>query len=95
MATTVEPGNKMPLGKGPSANSSSSREDTIIDKTRKLAFPGGGVLNLENFEHKGDRPAGSQNSVANMETLSGKVLQESYRSGFSESAEYTDKVADR
>lgn len=95
MAQDVQPGNKMPLGRSPSPNSSNSREDTIIDKTRSLAFPSGGVLNLENFEHKGDRPAGFQNSVADMEMLSGKELQESYRAGFPKSAEYTDKVNDR
>lgn len=91
----VQPGNNKPLGNSPSPNSSTSREDSIIDKTRKLAFPSGGILPLENFEHKGDRPAGHQNSVADMEMLSGKELQESYRAGFSESAEFTDKVADR
>jgi hypothetical protein len=91
----VEPGNKMPLGREVSPNSTSSREDMIIDKTRKLAFPGGAVLPMENFEHKGDKPAGTQNSVADMQSLSGKELQASYRAGFPESAEFTDKVTDR
>ena len=95
MATTVEPGNKEVLGTNPSPNSSSSREDMIVDKTKALAFPGGAVLPLENFEHKGDKSAGWQNSIADMSGLSGKDLQESYRAGFSESAAYTDKVADR
>ena len=91
----VEPGNKKPLGGAPSPNSSKSREDSIIDKTRTLSFPSGPILSHENFEHKGDRPAGSQNSVADMENLAGKTLQESYRVGLSESASYTDKVSDR
>lgn len=95
MAQNVVPGNKMVFGSNPSPNSSKSREDAIIDKTQALAFPDGGVLPLENFEHKGDRPAGTQNSVADMQTLSGKELQESYRAGFSQSAQYTDKVTDR
>jgi len=90
----VEPGNKKVFGT-PSPNSSKSREDTIIEKTKSLAFDVGPVISLENFEHKGDRPAGSQNSVADMQELSGKELQESYRAGFSKSAEYTDKVKDR
>ena len=90
----VEPGNKKVFGT-PSPNSSKSREDMIIDKTKTLAFPSGEILNLENFEHKGDRPAGTQNSIADMENLSGKELQESYRAGFPESAANTDKVADR
>lgn len=91
----VQPGNKMPLGKNPSPNSSRSREDSIIDKTKTLAFPGDAVISNENFEHKGDRPAGWQNSVKDMEMLSGKELQESYRAGFPMSADYTDKVTDR
>jgi hypothetical protein len=95
MATLVEPGNKMPLGKSPSPNSTPAREDTIIDKTRTLAFPSDAILSHENFEHKGDRPAGTQNSVADMEMLSGKELQESYRAGFPMSAANTDKVTDR
>lgn len=95
MASLVQPGNKMPLGQSPSPNSSKSREDMIIDKTRTLSFPGSAILPLENFEHKGDKPAGWQNSVADMSMLAGKELQESYRAGFPESAEYVDKVADR
>jgi hypothetical protein len=95
MAQVIEPGNKMPLGKSPSPNSTTAREDMIIDKTRTLAFPSDAILNLENFEHKGDRPAGFQNSVADMEMLCGKDLQESYRAGFPMSAANTDKVNDR
>lgn len=91
---SVEPGNKKVFGT-PSPNSSSSREDAIIEKTKALAFDTGPVISLENFEHKGDRPAGHQNSVADMENLSGKELQASYRAGFPKSAEYTDKVNDR
>ena len=94
MATTVEPGNKKVFGT-PTPNSSKSREDMIIDKTRTLSFPDAPILNLENFEHKGDRSAGFQNSVADMENLCGKELQESYRAGFPQSANYTDKVKDR
>lgn len=90
----VEPGNKKVFG-SPSPNSSTSRENMIIDKTKALAFDIGPVISHENFEHKGDRPAGTQNSVADMEMLSGKELQESYRAGFPESAKYTDKVSDR
>lgn len=95
MASLVQPGNKMPLGRSPSPNSSHSREDEIIDKTRALAFPSGPIISHENFEHKGDRPAGHMNSVADMETLSGKELQESYRAGFPESAAHVQKVNDR
>jgi hypothetical protein len=95
MAKLIEPGNAMPLGKSPSPNSSISREDMIIEKTKSLSFPSGAILSHENFEHKGDRPAGFQNSVADMENLCGKELQESYRAGFPESAKYFDKVSDR
>jgi len=85
----VEPGNKKVFGT-PTPNSSRSREDGIIDKTKTLAFPEGAVLNLENFGTKG-----AYNTVAAMESESGKSLQESYRTQFPESAKYTDKVADR
>jgi hypothetical protein len=95
MAKLIEPGNAMPLGRGPSPNSTTSRENEIIEKTKALAFDMGPVISLENFEHKGDRPAGFQNSVADMEMLCGKELQESYRAGFSESAKYNQKVSDR
>jgi hypothetical protein len=95
MAELVQPGNKMPLGDDPSPNSSRSREDAIIDKTKRLAFPDAAILPLENFEHYGDRPAGFENSLADMSKLSGKELQESYRSGLSDSAAHHDKVTDR
>lgn len=91
----VQPGNKKPLGETVSPNSSSSRENSIIDKTKALAFPDGAVISLENFEHKGDKPAGTENSVQDMCGLAGKTLQESYRAGFPMSAANTDKVADR
>jgi hypothetical protein len=90
----VEGGNKNIFGDTGSV-SSRSREDTIIDRTKTLAFPDGGVLKLENFEHYGDKAAGSEQSVNDMVNLTGKVLQESYRSGFGQSATYTDKVTDR
>lgn len=90
----VQSGNKKPLGSA-TPNSSRSREDQIIDKTKTLAFPDGGVLPLENFEHYGDKPAGSENTIQDMSMLSGKELQESYRAGHSQSAQYNDKVKDR
>ena len=90
----VESGNAKPLGSA-SPNSSSSRESEIISKTKALAFDEGPVISLENFEHKGDKSAGWQNSVEDMSSLSGKELQESYRSGFPASAAHVDKVSDR
>ena len=89
MARTIQPGNSKPLGSA-APNSSSSREESIIDKTRTLAFPSAPILNLENFGQTGTR-----NSVEAMCEESGKDLQESYRTQFSESAKYTDKVNDR
>jgi hypothetical protein len=94
MDKNTEPGNKNLFG-SPSQPSSRGRENAIIDKTKNLAFPDGAVLSLENFEHYGDRPAGWQNSIAEMQGLNGKELQESYRSGLSQSATYHDKVTDR
>jgi hypothetical protein len=95
MATLVEKGNSMPLGPGGAGNSSSSREDMIINKTKEMAFPTDAVISLENFEHFGDRPAGTQQSLADMNDLTGKALQESYRAGHPKSAAMTDKVSDR
>ena len=90
----VEGGNKNVFGStGPV--SSRGREDTIIDKTKTLAFPSGAVLVLENFEHYGDKAAGSEQQINDMVSLTGKELQESYRVGLSQSAAYTDKVTDR
>jgi hypothetical protein len=90
MAKLVEPGNAMPLGRNPSHNTSRSREDEIIDKTKTLAFPTGEILNLENFGTRG-----AYNTIAAMETECGKQLQESYRHQFPESARFHDKVSDR
>jgi len=95
---TVEGGNKFVLGSTPNPNATKSRVEMIIDKTEALAFPTEPVLALENFEHGGDRPAGYMNSVDDMQNLSGKVLQESYRQGTvnkREMASYTEKVSDR
>jgi hypothetical protein len=86
----IQPGNARPLGSSVTPNSSKSREDEIISKTKALSFPDGPILSLENFGETGTR-----NSVAAMENECGKSLQESYRAQFSESAKYTDKVSDR
>lgn len=91
---TREPGNKEVFG-SPSPNSTPSREDSIISRTQAQAFPSGAQISLENFEHKGDRPAGFQNSLADMQNLTGKDLNESYRAGLPMSAQYTDKISDR
>jgi len=96
MATPYQSGNKMPLGGSPTGTSNKSREDSIISRTEAQAFPSeDSQISLENFEHYGDKPAGTQNSLADMQTLTGKDLQESYRAGLSKSAQYTDKVTDR
>lgn len=91
---TREPGNKEVFGT-PSPNSTPSREDSIIARTKAQAFPGEAQISLENFEHYGDKSAGFQNSVADMQNLTGKDLQESYRAGLGKSASATDKVSDR
>jgi hypothetical protein len=93
----VEGGNKNVFG-NTGAVSSRSREDTIIDKTKTLAFPDGAVLMLENFEHGGDMPAGSEQQINDMVSLTGKELQESYRVGTHNQrgmSSYNDKVMDR
>lgn len=94
MDKNTEPGNKNLFG-SPSPVASKSRVDSIVDKTKALAFPDGAVISLENFEHYGDRAAGSMNSIAEMQNANGKEIQESYRAGLSESAQYHDRVTDR
>lgn len=88
---TVEPGNVNVFG-SPTPASSQSREDMIVEKTKSTMFPSGPVISLENFETKG---GGVRNSIAEMQSLTGKDLQESYRIGLPESANYHDKVSDR
>jgi hypothetical protein len=95
MAELVTPGNATPLGKPSAANSSTGREDMIVNKTKEQTFPTGPVISLESFEHFGDKPAGWQQSFGDMSDLSGKQLQESYRVGHPKSADMTDKVSDR
>jgi len=95
MATLIEPGNAMPLGGNGQGNSTNAMEDSIINKTKEQAFPTGEQISLENFEHYGDRPAGTQQAFGDMNELCGKTLQESYRAGHPKSAALTQKVADR
>jgi hypothetical protein len=95
MATPVEPGNKTPLGSGGGENTPKAKVDAMVEKTKALAFGDEPVLELENFDHLGDRPAGTIQAFSDMQDLSGKELQESYRAGLSKSAEYTSKVSDR
>ena len=90
----VEGGNKSIFGTTGEI-SSKSREHAINEKSKMISYPSAEVLVLENFEHYGDRPAGTQQQVNDMVSLTGKEVQESYRSGLSMSAEYTQKVTDR
>ena len=96
MATLYEPGNtevfgnsKTPAGGGPSV------EDGIISATKDMAFPSGEVISLENFEHYGDKAAGTQQSLNDMAMLTGKELQESYLAGHPMAAKMRQKVSDR
>lgn len=66
-------------------------QDEIVSKTKTLAFPSGGVISNPFETHGG----GGENSIASMTNLNGKELQESYRAGFGQSAEYTQKVTGR
>lgn len=95
MATLYEPGNAMPLGPGGAGNSTNALEDEIINKTKEMAFPTESVISLENFEHFGTMPAGTQQTMKDMDTLTGKLLQESYRAGHPMSEKMTQKVSDR
>lgn len=64
--------------------------DEIVSKTKALSFESASISHP--FETHG---GGGENTIASMTNLTGKELQESYRSGFGESAKYTEKVAGR
>jgi len=67
--------------------------DEIISKTKEQAFPTGPVISLENFDSHGGK-SGPQ-TLSDMVALDGKTLQESYRSGWSESEKLVQKVTGR
>ncbi len=67
-----------------------SHADEIVSKTKELAFKPRGISIP--FETHG---GGGEQTVASVGATNGKELQESYRSGFSESAAYTEKVTGR
>lgn len=64
--------------------------DEIVSKTKTLAFDPANISHP--FETHG---GGGMNTVAGMTNLTGKELQESYRSGFGQSATYVEKVTGR
>ena len=65
-------------------------QDEIVSKTKELSFTSANISHP--FETHGGGGEQTVSSVANHE---GKGLQESYRSGFGESAKYTQKVTGR
>jgi hypothetical protein len=65
-------------------------QDEIVSKTKELSFQPASISHP--FESHG---GGGENMVSDMVNLTGKELQESYRSGFGESAKYTEKVTGR
>lgn len=67
-----------------------SMADEIVSKTKELAFSPAPISNP--FETHG---GGMQQTIENISTLTGKELQESYRSGFGASASATQKVTGR
>lgn len=64
--------------------------DEIISKTKNLAFTPANISHP--FETHG---GGGMQTTASVADHEGKSLQESYRSGFGQSAEYTQKVTGR
>ena len=67
-----------------------SRADEAVAKTKELAFSSAPISHP--FETHG---GGGENTIAAMENLNGKELQESYRAGFPASAAHTEKVTGR
>ena len=68
-----------------------SNVNEIVSKTKSLAFPEGNVLPNPFTTHGG----GGEQTTESVRNATGKELQESYRSGFGQSAEYTEKVTGR
>ena len=64
--------------------------DEIVSKTKTLSYSPASISHP--FETHG---GGGENTIAGMTNLNGKELQESYRSGFGQSATYTEKVTGR
>jgi hypothetical protein len=67
-----------------------SMADEIVSKTKELAFKPDDLS--DPFTNHG---GGGHQTVEAAQNGSGKELQESYRSGFGESAKYTEKVTGR
>jgi hypothetical protein len=88
---TIATGNKKVFPSPPPPNSSESRESSIVSRTQRQAFGESPAINNPAATYGG----GTRNSLGGMEDLSGKTLQESYRSGLSRSADATDGVEDR
>lgn len=95
MATLYQPGNKDDILGSSNTPNSGGIQDEVISKTRDMAFPSGPVISLENFEHYGDKAAGTEQSLQDMVTLTGKELQASYRAGLPMSQKMAQKVNDR
>lgn len=67
-----------------------SHADEIVSKTKELAFRPSSLSNP--FETHG---GGGEQTTTSVRDVTGKELQESYRSGFGESAAHTEKVTGR
>jgi hypothetical protein len=67
-----------------------SMADEIVSKTKQLAFEPANISHP--FETHG---GGGEQTVEAAMNGSGKELQESYRSGFGQSAKYNEKVTGR
>ena len=65
-------------------------QDEIVEKSKRLAFQPANISHP--YETHG---GGGEQSVASVGATNGKELQESYRSGFGQSAEFTQKVTGR
>lgn len=67
-----------------------SMADEIVNKTKTLAFEPANISHP--FETHG---GGGEQTVESVGATNGKELQESYRSGFGQSATYFEKVTGR
>lgn len=88
---SIAPGNKTHIFPTPPPNSTEAREDAIVSNTERQMFHDTSINNPATT-HGG----GTRNTLAAMGTeLSGKQIQESYRSGLERSREAHDRVTDR
>ncbi|MBO0912683.1 MAG: hypothetical protein J2P13_12900 [Acidobacteria bacterium] len=90
--STIAPGNKTHIFPEAPPTSTEARENSIVSRTREQMFEESPAINNPAATHGG----GIRNTFQAMAvSLSGKLIQETYRVGFSRSQAGHDRVSDR